>query len=81
MPHDVALIATIAIGFALAFIFGFIANPTRSAAAGRLSCGGRMSSALPLRALSPIARWRGSWPRSASCCSCSASACIFRSPI
>ncbi|HEY5704098.1 MAG TPA: cation:proton antiporter [Terrimicrobiaceae bacterium] len=26
MPHDVALIATIAIGFALAFIFGFIAN-------------------------------------------------------
>lgn len=26
MPHDVALIATIAIGFAFAFIFGFIAN-------------------------------------------------------
>lgn len=26
MPHDVALIATIAVGFALAFIFGFIAN-------------------------------------------------------
>jgi CPA2 family monovalent cation:H+ antiporter-2 len=26
MPHDVALIATIAIGFALAFIFGFLAN-------------------------------------------------------
>ena len=26
MPHDVTLIATIAVGFALAFIFGFIAN-------------------------------------------------------
>jgi Kef-type K+ transport system membrane component KefB len=26
MPHDVALITTIAGGFALAFIFGFIAN-------------------------------------------------------
>jgi len=26
MLHDVALIATIAVGFALAFIFGFIAN-------------------------------------------------------
>jgi Kef-type K+ transport system membrane component KefB len=26
MPHDVALIATIAVGFALAFVFGFIAN-------------------------------------------------------
>jgi CPA2 family monovalent cation:H+ antiporter-2 len=26
MPHDVALIATLAIGFALAFIFGFAAN-------------------------------------------------------
>jgi monovalent cation:H+ antiporter-2, CPA2 family len=26
MPHDIALIATIAVGFALAFIFGFLAN-------------------------------------------------------
>lgn len=26
MPHDVALITTIAVGFALAFTFGFIAN-------------------------------------------------------
>ena len=26
MPHDIALISTIALGFALAFIFGFIAN-------------------------------------------------------
>ncbi len=26
MPHDVALIATIAVGFALAFVFGFLAN-------------------------------------------------------
>ena len=26
MPHDVALIATIAVGFALAFVFGFVAN-------------------------------------------------------
>jgi K+:H+ antiporter len=26
MPHDIALIATIAIGFALAFVFGFLAN-------------------------------------------------------
>jgi CPA2 family monovalent cation:H+ antiporter-2 len=29
MPHDVTLIATIAVGFVLAFIFGFIANRLR----------------------------------------------------
>ena len=26
MPHDIMLISTIAVGFALAFLFGFIAN-------------------------------------------------------
>ena len=26
MPHEVGLIATLAIGFALAFVFGFAAN-------------------------------------------------------
>jgi CPA2 family monovalent cation:H+ antiporter-2 len=29
MPHDVTLIATIAVGFVLAFIFGFVANKLR----------------------------------------------------
>lgn len=29
MPHDIALIATVAIGFALAFVFGFIAHSLR----------------------------------------------------
>ena len=29
MPHDVTLIATFAVGFVLAFVFGFIANRLR----------------------------------------------------
>src|SRR4029453_327323 len=48
MPHDVTLISTIAVGFALAFIFGFLANRLGSSPlVGYLVAGGAVGPFTP----------------------------------
>ena len=41
MPHDVTLIATLAVGFVLAFVFGFAASKLRLPPLGRIPAGRR----------------------------------------
>ncbi len=67
MEHDTPLIATIAVGLALAFVLGVLAQRFRlPPIAGYLVAGILVGRLRP--ALWPTRNWRWNWPRLASSC-------------
>ena len=70
MPHNVSLIATIAAGFGLAIIFGYLAARLRMPPlVGYLLAGVAIGRAFYAGLSSPIRRLASqNWPRSASSC-------------
>ena len=64
MPHDITLISTIAVGFALAFLFGFLAQRL-----GASPLVGYLVAGVAIGPFTPCCRRRGSicsWP--VRCC-------------
>ncbi len=77
MLHEDTLIATLAVSLAFAFLFGLAAVRLRMPPlVGYMVAGIALSPYTP--ASSPIPTSPRSWPRSASCSSCSESARISR---
>ena len=76
MLHHTSLIATIVAGIGLAFVFGVLANRLRlSPLVGYLLAGVLLGPFTP--GFVADKHWPRSSPKSASSCSCSASACTF----